>query len=57
METLLVLLILLAGLFAMPTPPSPIVANLFSAVVFVAIATTLFAPVALRRVLLQSDLR
>lgn len=46
-----------AGLFSMPTPPPPIVANLFSAVVFMAIATTLFAPIALRRILLHSDLR
>ncbi len=39
-----------AGLFAMPAPPPPIVANLFSAVVLMAIVTTVVAPIALRLV-------
>ncbi|MCB2059649.1 MAG: cation:proton antiporter [Novosphingobium sp.] len=40
-----------AGVFSQPDPPPPIVANLFSAVVIVAVATTLVAPLALRRLL------
>lgn len=37
-----------AGLFAIPSPAPPIVANMFSAVVFMAVITTLAAPIALR---------
>lgn len=40
-----------AGVFSVPDPPPPIVANLFSAVVIVAVATTLIAPLLLRRIL------
>lgn len=40
-----------AGLFLHPDPPPPIVANMFSAVVIMAIVTTLMAPIALRLVL------
>lgn len=40
-----------AGLFEKPSPVPEIVANLFSAVVLMAIATTLFAPIALERLL------
>jgi len=39
-----------AGLFAHPDPPPPIVAHLFSAIVIVALVTTLVTPIALRRV-------
>ncbi len=39
-----------AGLFAQPDPP-PVVANLFSAVVVMAVVTTLFAPTVLRYML------
>jgi len=37
-----------AGLFANPQPTPPIVANLFSAVVIMAIATTLLMPLGMR---------
>jgi Kef-type K+ transport system membrane component KefB len=37
-----------AGLFSQPTPPPPVVANMFSAVVVVAVATTFVAPIGLR---------
>jgi Kef-type K+ transport system membrane component KefB len=37
-----------AGLFATPDPPPPIVANLFSAVVIMAIVTTILTPILLR---------
>lgn len=40
-----------AGLFAAPTPPPPVVANMFSAVVAVAVVTTLAVPILLRRVM------
>ena len=40
-----------AGLFERPDPTPPIVANLFSAVVIMAIVTTLATPVALKRLL------
>jgi Kef-type K+ transport system membrane component KefB len=36
------------GIFNVPDPPPPIVANLFSSVVIVAVLTTLVTPVALR---------
>lgn len=44
-----------AGLFSVPTPPPPVIANLFSAVVIMAVATTLFTPVALRFWLRDED--
>jgi Kef-type K+ transport system membrane component KefB len=37
-----------AGLFDWPDPPPPIVENLFSAIVIVAIVTTIFAPIAMQ---------
>jgi Kef-type K+ transport system membrane component KefB len=37
-----------AGLFSMPEPPPPVVASLFSAVVVMAIATTLLMPLGLK---------
>ena len=37
-----------AGLFAIPEPPPPLVANLFSAVVIMAIVTTILTPILLR---------
>lgn len=37
-----------AGLFALPDPPHPVVASLYSAVVITAILTTLTTPIALR---------
>jgi len=40
-----------AGLFSMPDPPPPVVASLFSAVVVMAIATTLLMPVGLKWIL------
>lgn len=40
-----------AGLFASPDPPSPIVEHLFSAVVAMAVISTLAAPIVLRRYL------
>jgi cellobiose-specific phosphotransferase system component IIC len=42
-----------AGLFSVPEPVPPVVANMFSAVVIMAITTTVLAPVLLR--LLQSS--
>ncbi len=39
------------GLFALPEPAPPVVANLFSAVVIVAVVTTLVTPIAMRRIL------
>jgi Kef-type K+ transport system membrane component KefB len=44
-----------AGLFSRPEPVPPIVENLFSAVVIMAIATTLFMPVGLRLVLSEKS--
>jgi len=38
-----------AGLFLQPSPPGPIVESLFSAVVIMAIVTTIVAPIALRK--------
>ncbi len=43
------------GLFSVPEPTPPIVANLFSAVVIVAVVTTLATPIALRRLLSGRD--
>ena len=40
-----------AGLFTLPDPPPPVVQNLFSAVVIMAVVTTLGTPVALRMTL------
>lgn len=40
-----------AGLFEVPDPPPPVVENLFSAVVVMAVVTTLSAPLALKRLL------
>ena len=40
-----------AGLFALPDPPGPIVASLYSAVVITAIVTTLATPIGLKRLL------
>jgi Kef-type K+ transport system membrane component KefB len=37
-----------AGLFALPDPPHPIVASLYSAVVITAIVTTLATPIGLK---------
>jgi hypothetical protein len=37
-----------AGLFSQPDPPPSIVANLFSAIVIMAVLTTLMTPIALR---------
>ena len=37
-----------AGLFSQPDPTPPVIANLFSAVVIMAVVTTVFAPIALR---------
>jgi Kef-type K+ transport system membrane component KefB len=37
-----------AGLFSMPEPTPPVVASLFSAVVVMAIATTLLMPLGLK---------
>lgn len=42
------------GIFQFPDPPPPIVSNLFSAVVIVAVVTTLVTPLALRRALGKS---
>lgn len=44
-----------AGLFTVPDPVPPIIANLFSAVVIVAIVTTLAVPIALERVFRSID--
>lgn len=43
-----------AGLFAVPEPPPPIVAHLFSAIVLMAIVTTLVAPIGLKAALPRS---
>lgn len=40
-----------AGVFSVPDPPPPVVANLFSAVVIMALVTTLVAPIVLRLLL------
>jgi hypothetical protein len=40
-----------AGLFSQPDPPPPVVANLYSAVVVMAIFAALFSPIGLRAVL------
>ena len=39
-----------AGVFSLPDPPPPVVANLFSAIVIVALVTTVATPLILRRV-------
>jgi Kef-type K+ transport system membrane component KefB len=39
------------GIFLVPDPPPPIVANLFSAIVIVAVVTTLATPISIRRIL------
>jgi len=39
------------GVFLAPDPPPPIIANLFSAIVIMAVVTTLATPIALRRLL------
>lgn len=44
-----------AGLFQVPDPQPPIVANLFSAIVIVAMVTTLAVPIALRFLLDQGE--
>ena len=44
-----------AGVFSYPSPPPPIVAHLFSAVVIMAIATTLVTPLLLRFIFLQGE--
>lgn len=43
-----------AGLFDVPDPPPPVVAGLFSAVVIMAVVTTLVTPIALRRLLARA---
>ena len=47
-EVIIADIALRAGLFSHPSPTPPIVQHLFSAVVIMAIATTLFTPIALR---------
>ncbi len=47
-ELIIAQIALRAGLFAHPDPPPPVVADLFSAIVIVAIVTTLAAPIGLR---------
>jgi Kef-type K+ transport system membrane component KefB len=42
-----------AGLFSLPDPPPTIVANLFSAIVIMAVLTTLITPIALRYIISQ----
>lgn len=44
-----------AGLFSVPEPVPPIVSNLFSAVVIMAIVTTLLMPIGLRLILREKD--
>jgi Kef-type K+ transport system membrane component KefB len=44
-----------AGLFSMPEPPPPIIANLFSAVVIMAIITTIATPILLRPIFLKQE--
>jgi len=46
-----------AGLFAVPDPPDPIVASLYSAVVITAIATTLATPIGLKWLFRTADER
>lgn len=43
------------GIFLVPDPPPPIVANLFSAIVIVAVLTTLVTPIALRLTLNRKE--
>ncbi len=44
-----------AGLFTAPDPPPPIVANLFSAIVIVAVTTTLIMPFALKWIFARAE--
>ena len=44
-----------AGLFSQPEPTPPVIANLFSAVVIMAVVTTVFAPIALRVLLVAGS--
>lgn len=44
-----------AGLFQVPNPPPAVVANMFSSVVMMAVATTLLTPIVLRRVFDATD--
>ena len=50
-ELIIANLALQAGLFSQPDPPSPIVAHMFSAVVIMAVVTTVLTPILLRVVL------
>ena len=50
-ELIIANLALQAGLFSQPDPPPPIVAHMFSAVVIMAVVTTLVTPILLRFVL------
>lgn len=45
-----------AGVFSVPSPPPPIVAELFSAVVIMAVATTLLTPISLHLIFRRSKL-
>lgn len=49
-ELILAGIALRAGLFESPDPPPPIIANMFSAVVIMAVVTTLMAPISLKRI-------
>jgi Kef-type K+ transport system membrane component KefB len=44
-----------AGIFDIPDPPPPVIANLFSAVVIVAVLTTLATPILMARLLGRGD--
>jgi Kef-type K+ transport system membrane component KefB len=50
-ELIIAEIALRAGLFTAPEPPPPIIENMFSAIVIMAISTTVLAPVVLRHLL------
>lgn len=50
-ELIIANLALQAGLFSRPDPPPPILAHMFSAIVIMAVVTTVLAPILLRRAL------
>jgi len=44
-----------AGLFALPDPPPPVIASLYSAVILMAVVTTLMTPIALTHILRRKE--
>lgn len=54
-ELIIANIALQAGLFSQPDPPPPVVANLFSAIVIVAVVTTIAMPLALKPIFAATE--